>query len=412
MNTSPFRKIIAVVIAAALLLTAGLLFLFIDPYRFRAEPVRSQPNLSLKKTALSERKPVQPTLCRDRLPENLALLYDEAGKQLEKSDGESFWVSNATKEDFACAWRAYANDHPEVFWISPQTPYSYYEMDGELEVEFNYILSNEALFNAKNKFDEAVKKAFAYAPENADDLEAEVFVNDYLVNHCAYDMKAELNHTAYGALVNGKAVCDGYSRAFQYLCSRLGIACTVIEGTSDFNDDQNEGHMWNCVQLDGEWYHADVTWNDIDNAKFFCERYFYLNLNDEEIKLDHRPAPLFTDGQPQSDKAFNIFVPACKTERLRYMDICFATVSDLEKDDDVIAALIAAARDKEKSCSLVIARKLPYKETCDKLIHEGYLDKWINGANRYCDSNHQIGTDTRAYTYQHKNVLTIELHVE
>ncbi len=409
MDSSSFRKTMALATAAALILSAVLLLLFSDPYRFRAEPVRSKQELSLKKTALKDRKPIRPTLCRDRLSDNLALIYDEIGGQLENSVGGSFWLSNASKADFACAWKAYSDDHPEVFWISSETPYSYYEMDGELEIEFNYVLSGEELEGAKKELNKAAEKAFAYAPDNPDDLELEVFINDYLVNHCEYKTGAELCHTSYGALVNGEAVCDGYSRAFQLLCRNAGISCAVIEGTSDFNDDKNVGHMWNLVQLDGDWYHADVTWNDIDKAKFFCERYFFLNVDDKEIRQDHRINPVYSPEKHQSGEPFNIFIPKCETERLRYLDICFATVSDLQKDDDMIAALIAAARNKDKSCNLVIAKTLPYKETCNKLIHENYLNDWINAANRYCDGTHQIGTDTKAYTYKNKNVLTIEL---
>ena len=56
MDSSSFRKTMALATAAALILSAVLLLLFSDPYRFRAEPVRSKQELSLKKTTLKDRK--------------------------------------------------------------------------------------------------------------------------------------------------------------------------------------------------------------------------------------------------------------------------------------------------------------------------------------------------------------------
>lgn len=389
----------------SLIATGVFLLLFSDPYRFRSEPVWEPVKTGLPKTALKDRKALQSTLCRDALPQELLTAYDTIGEYAHYNSSESFWLENITKDEFKAAYEAYTRDHPEVFWLSGDSAFSYYQMDTSLEVELSFSHSGEALDAAKQIFNEAVGKAFTYAPDNADDLEMEVYINDYLVSHCEYQTDAEMCHSAYGALVGGKAVCDGYAHAFQLLCNKMGIPCSVIEGTSDFNEDKDTGHMWNCVQLDGDWYNADVTWNDINKTRFFCERYFYLNIDDKEIKTDHRFSPLYDGGEG----SYNLFLPDCKTEKLRYLNICCLVIADLDKDDPMIAALINAAKNKDKSCSFVIANSLPYKETCNSIINDGYINSWIEGANHYCDSKHQIGLQTKAYTYQNKNVLTIEL---
>lgn len=64
------------------------------------------------------------------------------------------------------------------------------------------------------------------------------------------------SHTAYGALVNGIAVCQGYAMAYMYLLDRLGI-----ENYYCSSEDLN--HAWNIVYVDGVAYHVDVTWDDI-----------------------------------------------------------------------------------------------------------------------------------------------------
>ena len=78
----------------------------------------------------------------------------------------------------------------------------------------------------------------------------------WLCEHCRYDDGAgddSLSHLAYGALVNGLAVCDGYTGAYNLLLKLEGIDCTAL-----FND----SHIWTVAKLDGRTYHIDVTWGD------------------------------------------------------------------------------------------------------------------------------------------------------
>lgn len=89
-----------------------------------------------------------------------------------------------------------------------------------------------------------------------------VQIHNYLALTCAYDYEnyqadtiPRDSYTAYGALVKREAVCQGYSLAFELLMQQLGIPCAIVE-----SDSMN--HAWNAVQLDGAWYHVDVTWDD------------------------------------------------------------------------------------------------------------------------------------------------------
>lgn len=70
----------------------------------------------------------------------------------------------------------------------------------------------------------------------------------------------------YGALVEKKAVCEGYARAFKLLCDRENIPCVLIGGKGMTPGRVGESHMWNYVLMDdGKWYAVDVTWDD-DNS--------------------------------------------------------------------------------------------------------------------------------------------------
>ena len=67
------------------------------------------------------------------------------------------------------------------------------------------------------------------------------------------ESKDYLQHTAYGALVNKEAVCEGYAKAYKLLMDAMGIPCDVVI---------NEEHAWNVVCLEGKWYLVDVTNDD------------------------------------------------------------------------------------------------------------------------------------------------------
>lgn len=92
-------------------------------------------------------------------------------------------------------------------------------------------------------------------------------LHDYLVRNCAYDTEtaeqealvagsgADAPFTAVGALVGGKAVCAGYSRAFMLLCDAAGIDALYIS-------DAGMNHGWNAVRVYNEILYIDATFDD------------------------------------------------------------------------------------------------------------------------------------------------------
>jgi hypothetical protein len=114
------------------------------------------------------------------------------------------------------------------------------------------------------------------------------YFHDYLIRNCATDSAGTpdiFSNTIYGALVNKKALCEGYAKAFSYLCNLAGIENCIVGG------EINQPHMWNMVKLDGNWYHVDVTYDHPDEEiaaahpdfvlyQFFC-------VSDTVIENDH-----------------------------------------------------------------------------------------------------------------------------
>lgn len=78
----------------------------------------------------------------------------------------------------------------------------------------------------------------------------------WICDNCVYDYGAgdeSLSHIAYNLFCNGKAVCDGYTGAYNLLLKLEGISCTSLS---------NEGHIWTVAELDGQQVHIDTTWGD------------------------------------------------------------------------------------------------------------------------------------------------------
>ena len=110
------------------------------------------------------------------------------------------------------------------------------------------------------------------------DFEKAVWFNDWLVENCRYDFSYSYC-ASEGALARGLGTCEAYHRAYVMLLNSVGIATDRISG---------DGHVWTGVQLDGNWYHIDTTWDDAgyeDNSVDL--QHLYFGLNDELMNQIH-----------------------------------------------------------------------------------------------------------------------------
>ncbi|WP_084127319.1 transglutaminase domain-containing protein [Demequina sp. NBRC 110054] len=91
---------------------------------------------------------------------------------------------------------------------------------------------------------------------------------------------------AYEALVEGRAVCNGYAQAFQLLADEVGLQSIIVTG--EVSDGLTSGgHAWNKVLIDGEWLVVDATWDDLGEAGASDD---YLLLSSDSPRLATRAA--------------------------------------------------------------------------------------------------------------------------
>ena len=93
-------------------------------------------------------------------------------------------------------------------------------------------------------------------------------IDGYLCDTVYYPDAPYITHdfTPYGALIDGRSVCEGYARSTKILCELCGLDCYFVTGYCN-NDPVGGGHAWNLVKVDGKWYQLDTTWNDGGNNK-------------------------------------------------------------------------------------------------------------------------------------------------
>ena len=240
--------------------------------------------------------------------------------QIELGDSFSDTLSQSNGQEqlgeyYQSAIEAYTYDNPEVFYLSPKkmylnietttrggtTTYNVFINSGN---EANYLAEE---FNSKEEIDQAIAQIEQVKNQIVQNRTGNTYedikmVHDYLVDNISYDssLSKQNIYNIYGALVNRECVCEGYARAFKYLLDELDISCVMVIGTGTNSQGETENHAWNYVQLNGNWYAVDSTWDDpvvIGGGTASEEsRYKYFLVGREIIDQDHSPSGQFTEG--------------------------------------------------------------------------------------------------------------------
>lgn len=177
-------------------------------------------------------------------------------------------------------------ENPDILYYNGFT----YTSNGLITFKYrkDAATNEKHLFLLEEKIESIVEEIIT---ASMNDYQKELAIHDYLLENCQYDIKGYENgqiksesFNAYGALYQGVAVCEGYAEAAALLLNRSGVETIVITGKS-----RGEGHAWNIVKIDGDYYHLDVTWNDPvqQDESSEIKYYDYFNLSDIDISNDH-----------------------------------------------------------------------------------------------------------------------------
>lgn len=128
----------------------------------------------------------------------------------------------------------------------------------------------------------AVEEAISYMDSDMTDYQKALVAHDWLARRCEYDIEnynantmPQTDFQAYGALVTGKAVCEGYAKAYKKIMDALGIECIIVA---------NNTHGWNMVKIDGKYYHVDVTSDDPVYDSIGRVRHTHFLVSDAQLE--------------------------------------------------------------------------------------------------------------------------------
>lgn len=207
-----------------------------------------------------------------------------------------------------------------------------------------------------------------------------LFFHDYIINNCTYDLSADNGASAYGCLIEGKAVCEGYAKAMMILCNRAGIECIPVTGFAS-NNGSSQSHMWDLIKIDGCWTHVDVTWDDIESRAVSAPCYSYLGLTDEQIRIDHtvNPSILFSTPKALSDSSSY------------YVRRGYYITSEDRIEKILTKAVNDAVKNSSETVTVRCASEALYKLASDTAASGSYEYEFIAELIKHADSIYNTG---------------------
>lgn len=226
---------------------------------------------------------------------------------------------------------AFYMDHPSVFYVdfsaitiritSDAKGYHLYMGPGRYPTYYaEGFTSAEQVNAAIEKYNAALDNLVNQAAGLSTDADKVTAIHDYIAKTTTYRSEVTLYEmynsgikkaadsvgmirTAYGCLVNHEGVCESYTRAFKAAMDRLGIPCVMIYGVYKHSDNVPEQHIWNAVEIDGQWYGVDVTMDDPINKKTQYsstgedgyENHEYLLVGEGKMAMQHFPAGIMSE---------------------------------------------------------------------------------------------------------------------
>lgn len=289
-------------------------------------------------------------------------------------------------------FQAVLYEHPELFWVNNGASYS---TGGYLTVD--YIYNREEARSRQQLIEQRADEILATVRGNEYDISLTLF--DYIVSITEYDYdnvhdlanNASLT-TIEGVLLNGKAVCSGYAKAYQYLLHRAGIGAIYITGEAVANG-KVQNHGWVCQEICGEYYFSDPTWCDAFEGKTVSDfiSHTYFCITGDEIAATHT-----------IDERFGA-ISATATEYNYYVreELCF----DKYNANDIRLAIINSIEQNPVGIELKFSNDEAYNTAFSALIERGEIYIVLKSVDLF-----SVNIDTNNISYSNDDthrVLTI-----
>lgn len=329
--------------------------------------------------------------------------YDVLVAAIRNHEDTAILDASICKDIFKVA-EAIEYDHPELFW------YKSCSVSGTT-VNLTYGASAEEVEVLQRRIDEVVPKYLEGIDDTMSAYDVALRVHVNVIASVDYDTialnkqkeeggpardKIDYLRTICGVFLDGKAVCEGYARAMQYLLQKCGVECAEVAGYIRKETGERDGaHAWNIVKVDGDYYYLDTTWDDSSNTvqtvKSNDTGFDYFCITTDEISRTRDVDLCPTD------------VPNCVATRGNYYyhnDFVLDSY-DLNK---IKAIAQTAAKNQSKSFTFKCKTKALYDQALTQLCAVGQdCYDVLKAASKI---NKKILSNTYSYSYD-KNIWTI-----
>lgn len=227
---------------------------------------------------------------------NVKLVYDRLVSAIMQCNSfVDLYDVSVTRDEIKSAFCYVIYNEPLCQHVSGRYKYMMDSSGSRVKyIDLSYTEYNQAVLNKRDLLEAKANEILSGITPDMTEYDKALYIHDAIIKGCTYDASAPSANTAYACLVLGRAHCQGYSFAYSYLCRKAGIDCVNVIGYA------NEDHMWNMVNLGGQWYYTDVTWDDQDSfSEFSNPVHNYFNAISSEIEATRKiyksnPVPVAT----------------------------------------------------------------------------------------------------------------------
>ena len=156
-----------------------------------------------------------------------------------------------------------------------------YDDSGEINIKLEQLYSITEINYLNDIIDKIIKENTNSSMNDEQKIRA---IHDYIINQTDYDKVRNdtgtsnyKSNTAYGALVEKKAICSGYADAMALILDRLNIKNFKIA---------SKAHVWNAVYINNQWLHLDLTWDDPVSERGPILDHKYFLITTEQLKKE------------------------------------------------------------------------------------------------------------------------------